>query len=162
MDFSNFNSAEQAHMTKVIEKRQVWHSFNIEIFVSYMGYNRCKIFFECTLISSKSALWPAAMTSQAKPYLQKRFFILPWLTWRELTVCEGNMHHELHREVYQAFGKGRSPFCWTKRRYVSAILFVDPWQWFPIQKPWTRRVSEIAIYCNNLSTPRISIRYINP
>jgi hypothetical protein len=24
MDFSSFNAAEQAHMSKVIEKRQVW------------------------------------------------------------------------------------------------------------------------------------------
>jgi hypothetical protein len=35
MDFSNFNSAEQAHMTKVIEKRQVWRSFNACFYSEY-------------------------------------------------------------------------------------------------------------------------------
>lgn len=47
----------------------------------------------------------------SKALSSKEVFVLPWLPWQELTVCEGNMHHELHREVYQAFGKGRSPFC---------------------------------------------------
>lgn len=75
MDFSNFNAAEQAHMTKVIEKRQV-STPSHPILYSQLIFqiNRCKTSSKCIPISSKNASTLAAMTSQARLCHQKRSF----------------------------------------------------------------------------------------
>lgn len=78
MDFSSFNAAEQAHMTKVIEKRQVsTPSHPILYFQLIFKINRCKTSSKCIPTSSKNASTLAVMTSQARLCHQKRSFFHP-------------------------------------------------------------------------------------
>lgn len=71
MDLSQLNSAEQAHMTKVIEKKQV--RVNVRLLpCCAQARSRCKIFFACTLVLSRDASVPAVMTLRAKLFHQKR------------------------------------------------------------------------------------------
>jgi hypothetical protein len=73
MDFSSFNAAEQAHMTKVIEKKQVrilslplvWQRFQLQSI-------RCKTSCECIQTFLSAVSCHVAMISPAKPCRQKR------------------------------------------------------------------------------------------
>ena len=84
MDFSNFNAAEQAHMTKVIEKRQV-STYLSTYFQPTSQTNRCKTFSECIPTSLRNASTLAVTTSQARPCHQKRSFF-------HLTPCRMDVH----------------------------------------------------------------------
>lgn len=84
MDFSNFNAAEQAHMTKVIEKRQV-STYLSTYFQPTSQTNRCKTFSECIPTSLRNASTLAVTTSQARPCHQKRSFF-------RLTPCRMDVH----------------------------------------------------------------------
>lgn len=80
MDFSNFNSAEQAHMTKVIEKRQV-STYLISYPQSTSQIYRCKTSSECIPTSSRNASTLAVMTSRARHCHQKRSFLFFSFLW---------------------------------------------------------------------------------
>lgn len=71
MDFSQLNSAEQAHMTKIIEKKQVC-ILAYSLLQTFSRFPRCKTSCVCTRASWKDALPHVVMTSLAKPCLQKR------------------------------------------------------------------------------------------
>jgi import inner membrane translocase subunit TIM9 len=53
MDFSNFNSAEQAHMTKVIEKRQMQDFLRMYSNLVEKCFNSCCNDFTSKALSSK-------------------------------------------------------------------------------------------------------------
>jgi hypothetical protein len=75
MDFSGFNAAEQAHMTKVIEKKQVrmlslpprfvWQRFQLQS-------TRCKTLCECIRPFLSAVSRHVAMTLPAKLCRRKR------------------------------------------------------------------------------------------
>ncbi|KAF8349346.1 Tim10/DDP family zinc finger protein [Amanita rubescens] len=53
MDFSNFNSAEQAHMTKVIERRQMQDFLKLYATLVEKCFNSCCNDFTSKALSSK-------------------------------------------------------------------------------------------------------------
>ncbi|PFH53968.1 hypothetical protein AMATHDRAFT_53669 [Amanita thiersii Skay4041] len=53
MDFSNFNAAEQAHMTKVIEKRQMQDFLKLYATLVEKCFNSCCNDFTSKALSSK-------------------------------------------------------------------------------------------------------------
>ncbi|KAF8073829.1 Tim10/DDP family zinc finger protein [Lyophyllum atratum] len=53
MDFSNFNSAEQAHMTKIIEKRQMQDFLKMYSNLVEKCFNSCCNDFTSKALSSK-------------------------------------------------------------------------------------------------------------
>ena len=121
MDFSQLNPAEQAHMSKVIEKKQV-NSLSGRVSAGFerTSGRRCRIFFECTPDWLSAASIPVAMTSLAKPCHQKRHGSTPYSPWSsQLIRLVGTMCHELHRKVYQTFRTYRSAFCGTERWCVK-------------------------------------------
>ncbi|KAJ3542981.1 hypothetical protein NMY22_g3308 [Coprinellus aureogranulatus] len=53
MDFSNFNSAEQAHMTKIIEKKQMQDFLKMYANIVEKCFNTCCNDFTSKALSSK-------------------------------------------------------------------------------------------------------------
>jgi len=73
MDFSGFNAAEQAHMTKVIEKKQVRMlslPFRLERF--QLQSTRCKTLCECIQPFLSAVSHHVAMISPAELCRRKR------------------------------------------------------------------------------------------
>lgn len=130
MDFSQLNSAEQAHMSKVIEKKQVNANItsfpnNSQLTVS-CSFSRCKISFACTQTSWKDASIHVVTTLQARLCLQKRLanhaavFSITVNSYTVLLV--GNLRYELHRQVFETFGAGRSKVRRAECRCVPLVL----------------------------------------
>lgn len=76
MDFSKLNGAEQAHMTKYIEKKQVSLSYS---FIQQIDERvlRCKISCTCIHPSSKDVSRNVVMTLLRKHLARKRFVSPP-------------------------------------------------------------------------------------
>jgi hypothetical protein len=117
MDFSNFNSAEQAHMTKVIEKRQVSTFLSTYPQPTSQIY-RCKTSSKCIPTSSRNASTLAVTTSQARPCHQKRSFIHFLLCRMYVYLSPGAMRLQLRRKVLKTYRESRGSVCGTKCRCV--------------------------------------------
>ena len=86
MDFSTLNSAEQAHMSRILEKKQVSLRMSIPR-TSLTLPHRCKTFSKCIPTWSNAVSTHAVTTLQAKLYRQKKFVSFLSLFWTGLVDC---------------------------------------------------------------------------
>lgn len=151
MDFSSLNSAEQAHMSKVIEKKQVCSDYVCSHRGTDSNVRRCKTSSGCTPTSSNGASLHVVMTSQARHYHRRRS--VQTLSLRRAVNADGrltgNMRDELHGQVLKTFGAGRSTLRRAERRYVILLLFVS--------SIFLGLTVSLVSRCNGCSTAKILI-----
>lgn len=102
MDFSQFNGAEQAHMSKVIEKKQMQDFMRL-----YSGLVE-KCFNACAQDFTSKAL----TTNEVRPYLLRYPHANRFRT--------DHLRPKLYRQVFEAFRKGRREVCRAQRWYVPS------------------------------------------
>jgi hypothetical protein len=101
MDFSGLSSAEQAHVNKLVEKRQVF-ALHTPTALTELGVISSKASSPCMANLSRNVSTHVAMISPASPCLQKKCVSARWIKPR-INITAGAMREQLRRKIHEAF-----------------------------------------------------------